>query len=70
MGGAALSMVAVLVVSWALGVAVSGASLPWVSKQVRSSDVLSRVDDVMPAQAVDALDSFNDVVGSSFFPQY
>jgi S1-C subfamily serine protease len=69
-GGAALSMVAVLVVSWALGVAVSGASLPWVSKQVRSSDVLSRVDDVMPAQAVDALDSFNDVVGSSFFPQY
>ena len=31
--------------------------------------MLSRVDDVMPAQAVDALDSFNDVVGSSF-PQY
>lgn len=69
-GGAALSMVAVLVVSWALGVAVSGASLPWVSKQVRSSEVLSRVDEVMPKEAVDALDSFNDVVGSSFFPRY
>jgi S1-C subfamily serine protease len=69
-GGAALSMVAVLVVSWALGVAVSGASLPWVSKQVRSSAVLERVDDVMPAEAVDALDSFNDVVGQSFFPRY
>jgi len=63
-------MVAVLVVSWALGVAVSGASLPWVSKQVRSSEVLSRVDEVMPKEAVDALDSFNDVVGSSFFPRY
>ncbi len=69
-GGAALSMVAVLVVSWALGVAVSGASLPWVSNQVRSSLVLSRVDDVMPDQAVQALNSFNDVVGSSFFPRY
>ena len=69
-GGAALSMVAVLVVAWALGVAVSGASLPWVSKQVRSSEVLGRVDGVMPKQAVTALDSFNDVVGSSFFPRY
>ena len=69
-GGAALSMVAVLVVAWALGVAVSGAKLPWVSKEVRSSAVLSRVDGLMPDQAVTALNSFNDVVGSSFFPRY
>jgi len=69
-GGAALSMVAVLVVSWALGVAVSGATLPWVSDQVRDSRVLRQVDDVMPARAVTALNSFNDVVGSSFFPRY
>jgi len=69
-GGAALSVVAVLVVAWALGVAVSGASLPGVSKQVRDSDVLSRVDEVMPTRAVSALNSFNDVVGSSFFPRY
>jgi S1-C subfamily serine protease len=63
-------MVAVLVVSWALGVAVSGATLPWVSDQVRDSRVLRQVDDVMPARAVTALNSFNDVVGSSFFPRY
>ena len=69
-GGAALSVVAVLVVSWALGVAVSGASLPWMSKQVRESTLLGRVDDVMPTRAVTALNSFNDVVGSSFFPRY
>ena len=69
-GGAALSVVAVLVVAWALGVAVSGASLPGVSKQVRDSAVLSRVDEVMPTRAVSALNSFNDVVGSSFFPRY
>jgi S1-C subfamily serine protease len=69
-GGAALSAVAVLVVSWALGVAVSGAKLPWVSEQVRESAVLERVDEMMPTRAVTALDSFNDVVGSSFFPRY
>jgi S1-C subfamily serine protease len=69
-GGAALSMVAVLVVSWALGVAVSGASLPWASKQVRESAVLGQVNQVMPQGAVEALNSFNDVVGSSFFPRY
>ena len=69
-GGAALSMAAVLVVAWALGVAVSGASLPVVSNQVRSSLVLSKVNGVMPHRAVEALNAFNDVVGSSFFPRY
>jgi S1-C subfamily serine protease len=70
LGGAALSMAAVLVVAWALGVAVSGAKLPWVSTEVRDSAVLQKVNGVMPATAVQALDSFNDVVGSSFFPRY
>ncbi|MEO5711455.1 MAG: MarP family serine protease [Nocardioidaceae bacterium] len=69
-GGAALSMAAVLVVAWALGVAVSGAKLPWASREVRGSAVLERVNGVMPADAVEALNSFNDVVGSSFFPRY
>jgi len=69
-GGAALSMAAVLVVAWALGVAVSGAKLPWASAEVRDSTVLDRVDGVMPSDAIQALNSFNDVVGSSFFPRY
>ncbi len=69
-GGAALSVVAVLVVSWALGVAVSGAKLPWVTKEVNDSTILARVNGVMPSQAVEALSSFNEVVGSSFFPRY
>ncbi len=69
-GGAALSMAAVLVVAWALGVAVSGSKLPWASNKVRESAVLQQVDGVMPADAVQALNSFNDVVGSSFFPRY
>ena len=69
-GGAALSTAAVLIVTWALGVAVSGSSLPVVSDQVRSSAVLSRVDAAMPGEADEVLQTFNDVVGSSFFPQY
>jgi S1-C subfamily serine protease len=69
-GGAALSMAAVLVVAWALGVAVSGAKLPWASNEVRASQVLDRVDRVMPTDAVEVLNEFNDVVGSSFFPRY
>ena len=69
-GGAALSTAAVLIVAWALGVAVSGSSLPGISTQVRSSAVLSKVDGVMPGQAEQALNAFNNVVGSSFFPRY
>lgn len=69
-GGAVLSTAAVLVVAWALGVAVSGAALPTVSKQVRSSAVLSTVDSMMPGEADQMLKAFNEVVGSSFFPRY
>ena len=69
-GGSLLSAVAVLVVAWALGVAVSGARLPWVSDQVRESEVLARVDRVVPDQADSVLDSFNRVVGTSLFPRY
>ena len=69
-GGAALSTAAVLVVAWALGVAVSGSALPVVSQQVRSSLVLSEVDTVMPDRAEQALNAFNEVVGQSFFPRY
>jgi S1-C subfamily serine protease len=69
-GGAALSAAAVLVVAWVLGVAVSGSALPGISKQVRSSTVLSQVDRVMPEEADRALSAFNEVVGSSFFPRY
>jgi S1-C subfamily serine protease len=69
-GGAALSMAAVLVVAWALGVAISGSPIPGVNEQVRDSRVLVGVNNLMPAQAQRALRSFDQVVGSSFFPRY
>ncbi len=69
-GGAVLSAVAVLLVAWALGVAISGSSIAGITGQVRSSTVLQQVDRVLPASADSALGAFNDVVGSGFFPQY
>jgi S1-C subfamily serine protease len=69
-GGAVLSALAVLVIVWALGLAVSGARLPWVTEQVRDSKVLERVNGVMPQRAVTALGRFNDVVAASSFPAY
>ena len=59
-----------LVVAWMLGVAISGSRIPGISPQVRDSQVLIAVNDVMPLQAQQALRSFDDVVGSSFFPRY
>jgi S1-C subfamily serine protease len=69
-GGAVLSAVAVLLVAWALGVAVSGSGIAGITGQVRSSMVLAKVDRFLPDSADSALGAFNDVVGSGFFPQY
>lgn len=69
-GGAALSVVAVLIVTWMLGVAVSGSKIPAVAQAVRQSQVLAGVNDVMPGEAHNVLRSFDRVVGSGFFPRY
>jgi S1-C subfamily serine protease len=69
-GGAILSMVAVLVVCWAIGYAVSGARMPAIAEEVRESSVLGQVDDVMPNAADEALSAFNEVVASDLFPRY
>lgn len=70
LGGAALSMAAVLVVAWVLGYAVSGSRIPSVSAAVRSSSVLERVDQAMPDSADQVLASFTSVVDASLFPRY
>jgi S1-C subfamily serine protease len=69
-GGAALSGLAVLIVAWALGVAVSGSRIDGVTPLVRSSLVLSKVNEVLPERAAGVLNAFNNVVGTSFFPRY
>ena len=69
-GGAALSAAAVLIVAWALGVAVSGSRIDGVTPMVRSSLVLAKVNQVLPQRAGGLLDAFNTVVGTGFFPRY
>ena len=69
-GGAALSAVAVLLVAWALGVAVSGSRIGGVTPVVRESAVLAKVNEVLPPDASQVLQAFNNVVGTTFFPRY
>ena len=69
-GGAALSAVAVLLVAWALGVAVSGSRIGGVTPVVRDSAVLAKVNGVLPPDSGRVLQAFNNVVGTTFFPRY
>ena len=65
-----LSAFAVLLVAWALGVAISGSRLGSVTPLVRESAVLGRVDTALPSGANQVLKAFDDVVGTTFFPRY
>jgi S1-C subfamily serine protease len=69
-GGAVLSAVAVLLVAWALGVAVSGTRISGITPMVRESEVLAKVDETLPGDASRVLQTFNNVVGTTFFPRY
>ncbi len=69
-GGAALSALAVLIVAWALGVAISGSRIGSVTPLVRGSAMLKVVDSALPQSASGVLQAFNNVVGTSFFPRY
>jgi S1-C subfamily serine protease len=70
LGGAALAAVSVLIVSWVLGVAVSGARIPSVTSAVRGSQVLAEVDKALPSGADRALQAFNSVVNTDLFPRF
>ncbi|MGD9958558.1 MarP family serine protease [Nocardioides sp.] len=69
-GGALLSAVAVLLVAWALGLAVSGSRIVGITPAVRDSVVLAKVNEMLPQSATGVLQAFNNVVGQSFFPRY
>ena len=69
-GGAALSSAAVLLVAWALGVAVTGSRIGPLTPEVRNSFILGKVDQVLPDGAYQVLAEFNNVVGTDFFPRY
>lgn len=70
LAGSALGVVAVLVTGWALGYAISGTQIPFISQNVRGSTILGEVDRVMPDAADDALNAFNRVLDTNVFPRY
>jgi S1-C subfamily serine protease len=60
----------VLIIAWALGVAISGSRLGGITPLVRESAILAKVDEALPSQAGQVLRAFDNVVGASFFPRY
>lgn len=69
-GGSVLSVVAVLLIAWVLGVAASGIRLPSLNEQVRSSAVLDGVNAALPGGTDNVLSAFNSLVDNSPFPDY
>jgi S1-C subfamily serine protease len=70
LSGAALSVVAMLLIAWVLGVAASGAQLRTLNQEVRSSVILGAVDRALPGGSDRVLAAFNALVDSSRFPRY
>ncbi len=65
LGGAAVSVVSVLLIAWFIGEAVVGAPFPAVARQVRSSEVIRGVNQVMPPAAMNMFSDFRHLLDKS-----
>jgi S1-C subfamily serine protease len=68
-GGAAVSVVSLLLVSWLIGTAVASSSYPTLASQVRRSVVLATVDQLVPAAAKRFFASFRNLIDTQGFPE-
>ncbi|MEZ0069564.1 S1-C subfamily serine protease [Streptacidiphilus sp. MAP12-20] len=68
-GGALVNVMAMLLVAWLIGSALAGTSLPTVAHQVRSSEVLSSVQDALPGDAPTWFSDFTSTLARNGFPQ-
>ena len=69
LGGAAISVVSVLLIAWFIGSAVINAPFPAVARQVRSSEVLRGVGQVMPPAALSMFSDFRHLLDKSPYTQ-
>lgn len=69
MGGAVVSGLSVLLVTWLIGSAVANSAIPIVTHQVQNSKVLQTVDRTMPDVAHTWFSTFRRIVDQSAFPQ-
>ncbi len=67
-GGAFVSLLAVLLVAWLVAVPLGSSSLPWLASAVRNSALLNAVDRVLPAQAQALSRALRDTVDTNGFP--
>ena len=68
-GGAAVSVIAVLLIAWLIGSAVAYAPFPTISRQVNNSAVLHGVDRLMPPAARIMFSDFRRLLASGPYPQ-
>ena len=66
--GSVVSVVAVLMVAWFLGLALFTSSVPAISQQVRSSSILKGVTQLMPEGSSQLFNSFSNLLDRNGFP--
>jgi S1-C subfamily serine protease len=69
LGGAAVSVLSVLLIAWFIGSAVLNAPFPAVARQVRSSEVLRGVGDFMPPAGLSMFSDFRHLLDKSPYTQ-
>jgi S1-C subfamily serine protease len=67
-GGAVVSLFAVLLVAWLVAVPLGSSSLPWLAGAVRNSALLAEVNRVLPAQAQALSEALRETVDTNGFP--
>jgi len=67
-GGAFVSLLAVLLVGWLVAVPLGSSSLPWLASAVRNSTLLTVVDRALPDQAQTLSNALRDTVDTNGFP--
>ncbi|MFI6759276.1 MarP family serine protease [Micromonospora sp. NPDC050417] len=67
-GGAFVSLFAVLLGAWLVAVPLGSSSVPWIASAVRNSALLDAVDQVLPAQAQALSNQLRDTVDTNGFP--
>ncbi len=67
-GGAFVSLVAVMLVAWLVAVPLGSSTLPWLASSVRNSALLTVVDRVLPDKAQELSTALRDTVDTNGFP--
>lgn len=67
-GGAFVSLFAVMLVAWLVAVPLGSSSLPWLASSVRNSAVLTVVDRLLPDKAQELSAALRDTVDTNGFP--